>query len=65
MCCGEARQNRRGEAGHGGGVAALGYAHLVKGGAGKAAGERAVETGDGEGEDGGVWRGSIPLTPLA
>ena len=46
----QSRQDRCGEAGHGGGVAALGAAHLVERGPGKAAAEHPVEAWDGKGK---------------
>jgi hypothetical protein len=49
---GETGEDGDGEAGHGGGVAALRAPHLVKRGTAKTAGKHAIETGDSEGKEG-------------
>ena len=55
---GETRKDSDGEAGHGGGVAALGATHFVKRCTAQTACQHAVEIRNGEGEDGpgATWR---------
>lgn len=55
---GETRKDSDGEAGHGGGVAALGATHFMKRGTAQTAGQHAVEIRNGEGKDGpgAAWR---------
>jgi hypothetical protein len=49
---GETRKDGDGEAGHGGGVAALGATHFMKRSTAQTTGQHAVEIRNGEGEDG-------------